>query len=134
MNTLSKTDGVQQVRCKFFSLTLAELVAASNVIDVALPAGAIVVAGSFNPTTAFDGGTTDTLAFGDSESATRYKSATTAKSTGLVALVPTGYEVTGAETSALRITRATTGTAATVGEVDVCIQYIVRGLSTSNQD
>lgn len=132
-NTLKTTSDVQDVKCKIFSLSLADFMANSNVIDVAIPAGAVVTAGFFNVTTAFSGSSADTIAVGDSGSATRYKSATSSASTGLTALVPTGYEVTGAETSALRITRAVTGTA-TTGAVDVCVCYVIKGNSESNFD
>jgi hypothetical protein len=134
MNTLSKTDGVQQVRCKYFDLTLADFVSNSNVIDVALPANAIVTGGFATVNTVANGTGTDVLDIGDSGTANRYKNDVDLETLGLTALVPTGYRVTGAETSSLRLTRTAGGTNATTLDVSICVQYVVRGVSEANQD
>lgn len=121
---IPNSDGVQSVRSKFFAITLTQLVACSNVINFQLPADSEVVGGAITVDTAFDGGTTDTIAVGDDVTAARYLTATDAKSAGMTKLVPTGYLHSAATTQNLRVTRATTGAAATKGSLRIRVDYV----------
>lgn len=99
---------------------------AAGAFDVInLPVGAVVVGGEVVVNTASnEGGAASTIAVGDSASASRYLSATTIKSTGRTALVPTGYNGLGEN---LRITLAATNGDATAGNVTVRVQFIILG-------
>lgn len=110
-----------------FTLLLADFIANDGVIDVPMPNGAQVLGGDVVVNDAFDGGTTDTIAVGTPDSAARYLAATSSKATGRTALTPTGYQHlsdVSQPAPPVRITRATTGTAATKGTVTVTVQYV----------
>lgn len=108
------------------TLLLADFVANNGVIDVPMPSGAQLVGGDVVVNDTFDGGTTDTIAVGTPDSAERYLAAHDTKTAGRTALVPTGYQhLTSGDDPAppVRLTRATTGTAATKGTVTVTLTY-----------
>lgn len=90
---------------------------------IELPAGAVVVGGSAMVTTAFNAATTATLKVGDDVDDDRYSGTPLDVSTlGNKALVPTGYVMP--EKGDLTVTYASTGTAATEGELLLVVEYI----------
>ena len=113
--------------------TLAEFVAASNVIDIAMPVNAVVTSGLITITTAFDSGTTDVIVIGDSATANRYKTSLDLKTAAATAIVPTGY-ISTAAVNTVRLTRTPVGTAAAAGEVMVNFTYLVLGRTECTQD
>ena len=136
-NTLLKCEGVQQERVRMFKLDLADFDNDDAItVDLDMPVGAVITGGFLAVINNSDSAGTDTLAVGDSGSATRYLGASSIKAAAGTKydLVPTGYEIDGSETAALRITRAEqTGTPAAVAEVCVVIKYAIYGVSTSTQ-
>jgi hypothetical protein len=95
---------------------------------IEVPAGAIVIGGYINITDA----TTASVVIdvGDGGVGNRYKNDVAADSTGLTALVPTGYKYTTADTIDLTIAGATP---AATGEVELVVQYIVDGRAAFTQ-
>lgn len=105
--------------------------AAGTVYDViGLPPNAVLVGGDVTVETASNDSGTATIAVGDSGSATRYLGATSTKSAGRTALVPTGYRGSGED---LRITLANQNGDATTGKVSVRAQYIITGRANETQ-
>lgn len=94
---------------------------ASEAIDV--PAGAIIVDGYVNVTTAFDSGTSDVLDVGDGDDDDRFTSSQIdISSTGATALDLTGHEY--AEKDTIDVTWTAAGTAATAGVFELVVAYI----------
>lgn len=128
-NTIASTDSRQQTQTILAVLTLADFTDNSNVIDIALPANSVVLAGNITVSDNSDAGTTDVLDVGDSGLATRYKDDVNLKTAALTTLVPTGALV-----DHIRLTRVPVGTAATGLEIRVAVQYASLGVSNSTQD
>ncbi len=121
-NTLLKHAERQEVIAGFFAVTLANFVAASNVVKLALPVGAIVVGGHLNVKTAANTTGTDVLTIGDSGSANRYLASTTIKTAARTVLTLTGFTHT--TQLELLLTRTAADTAATALEVEVVVLYL----------
>jgi hypothetical protein len=90
---------------------------------VVLPEGAMVIRAFVLVTTAYNSATTATLSVGDSVTPARYGSGIDLKTTGIKALVPTGYITPGQ--GPVTVTFAQTGAAATAGAARVYVEYIV---------
>ncbi len=113
-------------------IALADFADAAEQPAIQLPAGAVIVSGSAFVTTAFNAGTTATLIVGDAADADRYTGAALdVSAVGAKGLVPNGYAMP-AEGDLL-VTYASTGTAATAGELRLVIQYIVLGRTEFTQ-
>lgn len=97
-----------------------------------LPVGAIVVGGDLTVTTAWNTGTTATLAIGDATTSNRYLAATDLKTAARTPLVPTGFTHTSAE-NILKALTALVGTAASAGAARLRVDYIVKGRSAFSQ-
>jgi len=89
-----------------------------------MPKGARVVGGAVTVLTVGNDSGAQTVAVGDSGSATRYLSATTIKSLARTALVPTGYTGTGED---IRLTLVNTNGDATTGKVQIDVQFVIDG-------
>jgi len=119
-DTMVMTDGVE----KLFSV-------AAPVADIiGLPPNAVVVGGDVTVETVSNDTGTATIAVGDSASASRYLAATSIKTAGRTALVPTGYRGSGED---IRITLANQNGNATAGTVTVRVQYVVTGRTNEVQ-
>jgi hypothetical protein len=94
-----------------------------------LPFGAQVVAGDLNVITAVTITATATVAIGDSASASRYLGATTLKTAGRTALVPTGYISLG---EPLRLTVANADATGAVGKAKVTVLFTIAGRIAEN--
>lgn len=113
-------------------IALDDFTGAAEQAAIQLPAGAVIVGGSAFVTTAFDAGTTATLTVGDADDKDRYTSAALDVSAeGAEALGPTGYAMP--VEGDLLVTYASTGSAATEGELRLVIQYIVLGRTEFTQ-
>ena len=123
---ITKNKGRQGVISAWVDIAFGDVpTTATAYTAVDLPVGAIVVGGDLVVDTAWDTGTTATLSVGDASSAARYLGATSVKSTGRTALVPTGF-VTTATQPAISVTTVISGTATTVGAARLRVDYIVR--------
>lgn len=120
-------DGRAGVASAYIEIPLAALAARGGFADIDLPIGAEVIGGHINVTDASDAGTTDTVSLGDAGNATRYLAATNVKATGKTALANTAGFITTQAAHSVRVTRATTGTAATKGTIRVYVQYAELG-------
>lgn len=96
--------------------------AAFDIIN--LPVDAVIVGGEVVTDTAFDTAGYD-ITIGDADVANRYLASTDVKGTGRVALVPTGYRVTGP----VRLTRVSDDVC-TAGKLSVRVLYIQEGRGT----
>lgn len=96
-----------------------------------LPVGAIVTHGEVVVTVAFNSGTSDVLDVGDADSENRYKNDADLTSTGVKALVPTGYLYPAAKAITLR--RTAVGTAATTGAGYIRVEYVIANRSNEVQ-
>lgn len=98
----------------------------SGVFDIVdLPANSIIVGGDVVTDTAFNAGTSYSIAVGDSGTADRYLASAARQAVGRSALVPTGY--VNASGLPVRATIVLVGAAPTTGKMSVRVQYIVRG-------
>lgn len=122
-------DARQNLCALIASLTLADFVARSNVIDLVGQPGSMITGGSATVVTAFDSGTTDVLSIGDAGSATRYLSSKDLKAAAntRTALTLTDFLYTDNSGPFLRFTRTPVGTAATAGEVRVFASFVTLG-------
>lgn len=100
-----------------------------QVYDVVLPPGALLMSIVVLTVTAVNAGTTATLTVGDGT--TTFVNGVDVTTTGseTVSNTPKYYPSGGT----LTITPATTGTAATTGQVEVYAEYVVNGRSNENQ-
>jgi len=114
-DTLANTSGVVQT----FAAT-----GAGPFDAIKLPKGARVVGGQLTVVTVGNDSGVQTLAIGDSGSATRYLGATSIKSAARTALVPTGYTGTGED---IRFTLVNTNGDATTGKVVVDVLFVIDG-------
>lgn len=104
--------------------------AAGTTFDVInLPYNAQIVGGDIDVITAVGVTATATLAVGDSASASRYLGATTIKTAGRTALVPTGYI---GQSEPLRLTIANADGSGTLGKVKVTILFTIAGRISEN--
>lgn len=122
-DSLVATDGVERV---------FNAAGAAQIFDViGLPPLATVIGGDVVVETASnDAGATATVAVGDSVNATRYLSATSIKTAGRTALVPTGFRGNGED---IRITLANATGDATAGKVTVRVLYTIQNRSNEVQ-
>lgn len=124
---ITQDAGRQNVLVAKQSFALADLVDATAVAAVSVPAGAIVVGGHLGITTAFDSGTSDTIAVGDGT--TTYLTATSVAATGVTEFTTVvGPMYASADT--IDITWDGTGTAATTGVGYLVVEYIIDGRAT----
>lgn len=121
-NTLLKFAERQCPVAGIFAVTLANFVAASNVVRIALPVGAIVTGGHLLVKTVANTTGTDALTIGDSGSANRYLASTTLKTAARTALTLTGFTHT--TQLELLLTRTPADTAATTLDIEVVVEYL----------
>ncbi len=100
---------------------------------IQLPANAVVLSGAVTVQTALNSGTSDGLIVGDAASTARYKSSFSIASTGLTALVPTGYAYPDEAAITVRWLRLGT-TAPTAGQMRLTVKYQVKGREQFTQD
>lgn len=92
---------------------------------IKLPPGAVVIDGAVIVDTVFNTGTSIVLDVGDSTTGNRYKNDADLKSsTGVIALVPTGYVSDGAD---ILVTPTIVGAAATTGAARLWVAYVIQG-------
>lgn len=120
MNTIAAHANRGHPVAGMFEITLAQFVAAGNVVNIDLPVGAEIVGGSVTVRTAFNTTGTDTITIGDSGSANRYLAATSIKSAARTALTLTGFKAT---TNNLIVARTPADSAATAGTLEIYVQY-----------
>lgn len=121
-DSLVATDGVERV---------FNAAGAAQIFDViGLPPLATVIGGDVVVETASNDAGTATVAVGDSVNATRYLSATSIKTAGRTALVPTGFRGNGED---IRITLANATGGATAGTVTVRVLYTIQNRSNEVQ-
>lgn len=121
-DTFVMTDGVARAFGAAGAATLAEV--------IALPVNAVVVGGDLTVEVASNDSGTATVSVGDSASAARYLAATSLKTAGRTALVPTGYRGNGED---IRLTFANANGNATQGTVSLRVKYIVTGRANEVQ-
>lgn len=105
-------------------VTVSMAAAAVVAKAINLPTSAEVIGGELNVLVASNDTGTATIAVGDSASASRYLGATSIKSTGRTALVPTGFIGAG---EGIQLTWANQNGNATLAKVRVRIDYIISG-------
>jgi hypothetical protein len=104
---------------------------AAQVFNISgLPPLANVIGGEVVVEVASNDAGTSTIAVGDSALATRYLGATSIKTAGRTALVPTGYRGNGED---IYITLANATGGATAGTVTVRVMYTVQNRTSENQ-
>jgi|GEM_PF-1320244 len=129
---ITKNYNRQALAVAMVSISLAAFADGAVQPAIELPGGAIVVGGSAYVTTPFDAETTATLKVGDSVDDDRYTAtALNIKTAGGKPLVPTGYEMPAI--GDLIVTYASTGAAATEGELILVVEYIDVGKSDWTQ-
>lgn len=121
-DTMTATDGVER------AFGVAGAAAIFDVLN--LPPNAVLIGGELVVETASNDSGTSTVSVGDSGSAARYLAATSIKTAGRTALVPTGYRGNGED---LRLTFANAGGGATAGTVTVRAMYTVAGRTNEVQ-
>ena len=104
--------------------TFADILHATAAPAIDLPGNAVVVGGEVVITTAFNPGTSLTIAVGDGVLGTRYVSAANAATVGRTALVPTGYRYPAPDS--IDLTGTLTGAAATAGAGTLRVQYVIK--------
>lgn len=143
MATLKKTSAAQWPLLATFEFNIATadamlntsgvltaFSAAAGVYDVIpLPHGSHVVGGDINVQVVSNDTGTATMSVGDSASAARYLAATTIKTGGRTALVPTGYQGLG---EAIRLTMANQNANATTGKVRTTVLFVVESRQSEN--
>lgn len=135
---IKNSDGTQPIQTKLVRITDADLARQPNpnVLDIQMPAGAIVVGGHLNVQAASNDAGTDVFDVGDAASANRLANDLSVKTTGLKAFTPTGYQmVAGADGAPkLRLTRvpANAGTSSTLN-MFLYVEFVVEGVSLGNQ-
>ena len=121
-DSLVAADGVERV---------FNAAGAAQIFDViGLPPLATVIGGDVVVETASNDAGTATVAVGDSAVANRYLSATSIKTAGRTALVPTGFRGNGED---IRITLANATGGATAGTVTVRVLYTIQNRSNEVQ-
>ena len=121
-DSLVATDGVERV---------FNAAGAAQIFDViGLPPLATVIGGEVVVETASNDASTATIKVGDSVSDARYLAATSIKTAGRTALVPTGFRGTGED---IRITLANATGGATAGTVTVRVLYTIQNRSNEVQ-
>lgn len=104
---------------------------AAPVYDIlTLPPGAEVISGDVTVVTASNDTGTATISVGDSSLATRYLTTQSIKTAAATALVPTGFQYTGAEK--IRITLANQNANATAGDVIVRVNFTLKDRANEN--
>lgn len=91
---------------------------------IALPVGAVVVAGTVTVDQAFNSVTSDTLTVGDGSVDDRYLAGADLQAVAPKALVPTGFIGTASE-AAVKVKWTGVGTAPTHGRITIALQYYV---------
>lgn len=121
-DSLVATDGVERV---------FNAAGAAQIFDViGLPPLATVIGGDVVVETASNDAGTATVKVGDSANDARYLSATSIKTAGRTALVPTGFRGNGED---IRITLANATGGATAGTVTVRVLYTIQNRSNEVQ-
>ena len=111
--------------------SFADFVSGVGQVACALPQNAVVTGGAIIIDTAFNGSVSVGAEVGDVGVVARYLGATSVLSTGLTALVPTGYAVENANRDVLiEITEG--GTASSAGAGRLQVEYVVEGRATEN--
>lgn len=126
---VQKKSGRQQVISAIVDFTYADVAVDGTLHDlIDIPVNAVVVGGDLVVDTAWNNLTTATLTVGDATTNNRYLTATSLKTPGRTALVPTGFKHTSSEPS-IRGAGVMSGTAATAGAARLRVDYVVMGRS-----
>lgn len=130
--TIAKNSGRQYPLATRVAFALADF-GASGVAEAAvvLPSNAIVVGGYLQIVTAFDSGTSDSIEIGITADTDEYLTATDAQAIAVTALVPSAYKHVASDPVVLELTSV--GTAATVGDGYLYIEYIIEDRATELQ-
>lgn len=124
---IPNADGRQHSDIAYFKIDLSNFndPAFNGVIPLEMPAGSQILRMFANVIDPFNAATTDTLVIGDDADDDRYGAAVDLKTAGLKQFTPTGY-IYGKDGTleTLLIKRASTGTAATKGEVLVFVETV----------
>jgi hypothetical protein len=94
-----------------------------------LPYNSEIISGDVTVVAASNDSGTATIQVGDAGSANRYLGATSYKSTGVTALVPTGFQTAGEK---LRITLTNQNGDATAGDVIVRVNFTIKDRANEN--
>jgi hypothetical protein len=141
MATLKRTRVSQPLQAAEFEFTITDdmlntsgvstvFKAAAGVFDIIpIAAGSRITGGEIVVKTVSNDTGTATMSVGDSASAARYLAATTIKTAGRTALVPTGYVSLG---EPIRITLANANGDATTGKVRVTVHFVIEGRGAEN--
>jgi hypothetical protein len=121
---ITKQRGRQGVIEAFVEFNFADIPTVATWPAIDLPPGAIIVGGDLVVTTAWNNSGTATLAIGDATTGNRYLTATSLKSAGRTALVPTGFRTTTAQPSVTAVT-ALSSLDSTAGVARLRVAYIV---------
>lgn len=122
--------GRQDVLVACIPFSYDELTDATAVPAAALPAGAIVLGGQLVISTAFNSGTSDTIAVGDGT--ITYLAATSVAATGATAL--TGISGVYSASDTVDLTWDGTGTAPTAGSGYLVVEYVKTDRACEIQD
>lgn len=132
-NTIARCANRQRTMSFIETLQLADFTGNSNVIDIAVPVGAVITRGSVTVKVVGNGTGTDLLDVGYLGTLEAYKADINLEALGLTALVPTGYAHT-SSTNYIRLTRTPGGSDATTLTVQVEFDYLVEGKGDFTQD
>lgn len=130
--SITLNDSRQAPLWAFVDINLADFAGGAVQDAIELPAGAIVVGGFVQPITSFNAATTATLKVGDSVDDDRYSSTPVdVKALTSVQLNVTGYEMPAQ--GKVKVTYASTGTAASTGKCRLFLAYIRSNRTQSTQ-
>lgn len=129
--SITKNGGRQTVLTAMQRFTFADLENGVALEAVDVPGGAYIVSGELVIETAFNAGTSDTIAVGHTGDDDGLLTATDVQSTGRTPLVPAGG--TYAAKDSVTLKWATAGTAATAGAGFVRVEYVIDGRANEVQ-
>ena len=130
--SITKNSGRQELVAAYVDVALADLATGVAQVAIDLPIGAVVVEGEVIVTEAFNSTSTDVLDVGYAGTGNAYKNDANIHTTGLVALVPTGYQHT-ATTPAVKCTWVSGGGTPTTGAFRLAVRYFVAGRAAFSQ-
>lgn len=130
---ITKNSARQEVIAAHVDFTYADIpTTATAYAALGLPTNAVIVGGDLVVTTAWNTGTTATLAIGDVTTANRYGATIDLKTAARTALTLTGFVTTTTQKD-VNVTPALSGTAATAGAARLTVLYIVKGRAAFTQ-
>lgn len=130
--SIKLNDSRQAPLWAFVDIDLADFADGAAQDAIELPGDSVVVGGFIHPIEAFNAATTATLKVGDALDDDRYTAAPAdVKALAVVPLTITGYQTP--VQGKLKVTYASSGTAATTGKCRLFVSYIRIGRSQSTQ-